>query len=136
LCRRAHQSMAARCRKANRARRRNAGQSLYGEASLQTTAIAPEEARLTNEQWAQVRPQLPAQRGGTGRPPKDHRRVLGGMLWVARTDSSWREMPEAYGKWESAYRRHELWIKQGLWQRFLGVLGEEDLPGPAAKGPN
>jgi putative transposase len=58
------------------------------------------------------------------------------MLWVARTDSSWREMPEAYGKWESAYRRHELWIKQGLWQRILRVLGEEDLPGPVAKKPN
>jgi transposase len=62
--------------------------------------------------------------------------VLGGILWVARTGSSWREMPEKYGKWETAYRRHELWIKQGLWQRILRVLGEEDLPGPAAKEPN
>jgi hypothetical protein len=136
LWRRAHQSVAARCRKASRARRRDAGQPPYGEASLQTTAIAPEEAKLTNEQWALVRPLLPAQRGGTGRPPNDHRRVLGGILWVARTGSSWREMPEEYGKWESAYRRHELWIKQGLWQRILRVLGEEDLPGPAAKEPN
>jgi transposase len=83
-----------------------------------------------------VRPLLPLQRGGTGRPPNDHRGVLGGILWVARTGSSWREMPEEYGKWESAYRRHELWIKQGLWQPILRVLGEEDLPGPATKEPN
>ncbi|MGB3632892.1 MAG: transposase, partial [Rubrobacteraceae bacterium] len=61
------------------------------------------------------RPLLPPQRGGIGRPPKDHRAVLGGILWVARTGSSWREMPEEYGKWETAYRRHELWLKQGLW---------------------
>ena len=83
-----------------------------------------------------VRPLLPLQRGGTGRPPNDHRTVLGGILWVARTGSSWREMPEEYGKWETAYRRYELWTKQGLWQRILRVLGEEDLPGPATKKPN
>jgi transposase len=98
--------------------------------------IAPEEVGLTDEQWALVRPLLPPQRGGIGRPPNDHRRVLGGILWVAKTRSSWREMPEEYGKWEAAYRRHELWVKQGLWKRILRVLGEEDPPRPATKEPN
>ena len=45
-------------------------------------------------------------------------------------------MPEEYGKWESAYKRHELWMKQGLWQRILRVLGEEVLLGAATKEPN
>ena len=40
-----------------------------------------------------------------------------------------------WGKWETAYRRHELWVKQGLWQRILRVLEEERLPGPAMKEP-
>jgi transposase len=97
--------------------------------------IALEEAKLTDEQWALVRPLLPPQRGGTGRPPNDHRMVLSGILWVARTGSSWREMPEEYGKWETAYRRHELWVKQGLWPRLLRALEEGDLPGPATKKP-
>jgi transposase len=135
LWRRAHQAVAARCRRsqANRARRREARRSLYGARPLETTAIAPEEARLTDEQWALVLPLLPPQRGGAGRPPNDHRVVLGGILWVARTGSSWREMPEEFGEWETAYRRHELWVKQGLWQRILRVLEEEYLPGPAMK---
>ena len=56
---------------------------------------------------------------------------------MARTGSSWREMPEEFGKWETAYRRHELWVKQGLWQRILeACLGEEDLPGSATTEPN
>jgi hypothetical protein len=114
--RRAHQAVAARFA---------ARQALGTEEPLKAAAIPPEEARLTDEQWALVRPLLPAQRGGIGRPPLDHRRVLGGILWVARTGSSWREMPEEYGKWESAYRRHELWVKQGLWQRILRTLGEK-----------
>ena len=124
--------MAARCRAAKRAARH----ALGSEGPLEIAAIVPEEASLTDEQWALVRPLLPPQRGGIGRPPDDHRTVLGGILWVARTGSSWREMPQEYGKWESAYRRHELWVKQGLWQRILRVLGEEDLPGPATKEPN
>ena len=55
---------------------------------------------------------------------------------MARTGSSWREMPEEYGKWETAYRRHESWAKQGLWRRILRVLGEENVPGPTTKKPN
>jgi len=106
---------------------------ISGVRPPQTAAIAPEEARLTEEQWALARPILPPQRGGIGRPPNDHRAVLSGILWVARTGSSWREMPEEFGKWETAYRRHELWLGQGLWWRILQVLGEEDLPGPATK---
>ena len=99
-----------------------------GKLSARKNPSRPQRSRpkrLTDEQWALVRPLLPAQRGRIGRPPLDHRRVLGGILWVARTGSSWREMPEEYGKWESAYRRHELWVKQGLWQRILRTLGEK-----------
>ena len=128
MWRRVHQAVAARCRAAR--------QSLGGEGPLKAAAIPSEEARLTDEQWALVRPLLPPQRGGVGRPPNDHRAVLGGILWVARTGSSWREMPDEYGKWETAYRRHELWVEQGLWQRILRALGEESLPGPATKKPN
>ena len=47
----------------------------------------------------------------TGFLKKGHKSVgvVGSILWVARSGSSWREMPEEYGKWESAYRRYELW---------------------------
>jgi hypothetical protein len=123
--------VAARCRAAKRAARF----ALCWQRPPEVVTIAPEETKLTDEQWVLVRPLLPPQRGGIGRPPNDHRAVLGGILWVARTGSSWREMPEEYGKWETAYRRHELWLKQGLWQRILETLGEESLPVPATKGP-
>ena len=133
--RRAHQAVAARCRKASLVAKRAARRALGTEEPLKAAAIPSEEAHLTDEQWASVRPLLPPQRGSIGRPPLDHRGVLGGILWVAKTGSSWREMPEEYGKWESAYRRHELWVEQGLWPRLLRALGEEDMPGPAAKEP-
>jgi hypothetical protein len=133
---RAHEVVAARCRKASLAAKRAARATPGREGPLEAVTIAPEEARLTDEQWALVCSLLPPRMGGIGRPPDDHRAVLGGILWVARTGSSWREMPQEYGKWERAYRRHELWAKQGLWQRILRTLGEEDVPGPATKNLN
>jgi hypothetical protein len=127
--------VAARCRKASLAAKRAARRTLGTEEPLEAAPIPPEEADLTDEQWELVRSLLPPQRGRIGRPSLDHRAVLGGMLWVAKTGSSWREMPQEFGKWETAYRRHELWVKQGLWQRILRALGDEDLPGPATKEP-
>ena len=123
--------MAARCRKTTLAAKRAARTTASKEGLPEAVTIAPEEAHLTDEQWASVSPLLPPQKGEVGRPPHDHREVLGGILWVARTRSSWREMPEEFGKWERAYRRYELWLKQGLWQRIVAALGEGELPGPA-----
>jgi transposase len=134
--RRAHQALAARYRKASRVAKR----ALRREAAAQdgagpsTMTLCVEGAPLTDEEWEMVEPLLPKE-PPAGRPYNDHRTVLGGIMWVARTGSSWREMPEEYGKWESAYRRYELWVKQGLWQRILQALGEENLLGPATKRP-
>jgi transposase len=59
--------------------------------------------------------------------------LLGILLWVARTDSSWRQMPEEFGNWTTAYRRYKLWVKRGLWARILGALGEDGLTVPVTK---
>src|SRR5215211_788532 len=67
LWRRAHQAVAARCRAAKRAAR----QALGTEEPLQAAAIPPEEAKLTAEQLAVVRPLLPAQLGRLGGPPSN-----------------------------------------------------------------
>ena len=133
---RAHQATAARCRKVSRAAKRAVRQAIGGERPLETAAILSEGARLTDEQWALVRPLLPPQRGLIGRPPNDHRAVLGGILWVEMTGSSWGEMPEEYGDFTTAYKRWRLWEERGLWGRILDVLGHHNLPGPATKDRN
>jgi hypothetical protein len=134
--RRAHQAVAARCRrKARRAAKRALGREgpFEDRTGPKAVTLPPEEAPLTDEQWEMVEPLIP-HKPPAGRPYHEHRRVLGGILWVARTGSSWREMPEEeFGKWERAYRRYERWLKQGLWERILQALGEEGLPGPTTK---
>src|SRR5215217_3631397 len=91
--RRAHQAVAARCRKASLAAKRVGRATAGREGPPEAVTITPEAALLTAEQWALVSPLLPPQMGTIGRPPNDHRAVLGGILWVARRGSSWREMP-------------------------------------------
>ena len=83
---------------------------------------------LTDEHWEQIRPLLPPQKPQTGRPAIDHRLVVEGMLWVVRTGSSWRELPERFGPWSTVSSRYQRWLKEGLWERILQVL----LPSQAA----
>jgi len=117
--RRAHQAVAARCHAARHALRRGA---MPPARAAPPSAAAP--ARLTDAEWHLVQPLLPPQKPATGRPRHDHRAVLAGILWVVRSDASWRAMPEESGKWETAYKRYRLWRATGLWQRILEVLPE------------
>ena len=123
LWRRAHQAVAARCHAAKRALQHDE-RALSREPVPTEHIPAPVGAELTDGEWESIGLLLP-HKPPAGRPYHEHRMVLGGILWVMRTGSSWREMPEEYGKWETAYRRYRLWQEQGLWKRILEALAGE-----------
>ena len=77
---------------------------------------------LTNEQWERLRPLLPPQQPRRGRPPKDHRRIINGLLWLNRTGAPWRDLPEAYGPWQTVATRFYRWRCAGIWDRILADL--------------
>jgi transposase len=77
---------------------------------------------LTDEEWARLAPLLPAltrQRGG--RWP-DHRQVLNGILFRARSGVPWRDLPERYGPWQTCYKRFARWEADGTWARIEAAL--------------
>ena len=80
---------------------------------------------LTDAQWERLAPLLPPQRPATGRPAKDHRTVLNGILWVLRTGAPWRDLPERYGPWQTVYSRFRRWRDAGIWERVLTALQAE-----------
>jgi transposase len=86
---------------------------------------------LTEEQYRKLSPMLPG-RGRRGRPPKDHRLMIDGMLWILNTGAPWRDLPSRFGPWKTVYERFRGWTKAGLWERMLAKL-REDLP-PAKEG--
>ncbi|MFC6581029.1 transposase [Planomonospora parontospora] len=46
---------------------------------------------LTDRRWEQISPLLP-ERGGRGGQWRDHRQVINGILWQARTGAPWRDV--------------------------------------------
>lgn len=79
---------------------------------------------LTDEQWSQLAPLLPPQRPRTGRPSLDHRTVLNGILWIKRSGSPWRDLPERYGNWKTVSSRFYRWQQQGIWAELLARVQE------------
>ena len=79
---------------------------------------------MTDEEWAIFAPLLtmPSLRGG--RPPKDHRRRLDGILWLCRTGAPWRDLPTAFGKWNSVWKQFRRWCEAGVWDLLLQALAD------------
>ena len=141
LFRRAHQAVAKRCHKATHrakhatehhviehdARSRGGGpdSAEADEASAPTRPVEAKEAGLlADAEWERIRPLLPRQKPGQGRPRRNDRQVLGGILWVMDTGSSWRDLPEEeFGPNSTAHGRYRKWCKEGLWPRIAEALG-------------
>ena len=81
---------------------------------------------LTKEQWERVKAiLLPERTGQRGRPRKDDRKMLNGMLWIARSGAQWRELPEAYGPWQSVYARFAKWRDDGTLETVFRALSAD-----------
>ena len=81
---------------------------------------------VTNEEWERIENLLPPESTGRkGRPCKDNRTMLNGMLWIARSGAQWREMPEHYGKWSGVYTRFRKWRDGGVLEKVFRVLSAD-----------
>lgn len=74
---------------------------------------------MSNAEWAFFEPFVLSKGPKSGRPATDHRRVLDGIFWIARTGAPWRDLPEYFGKWGSVYRQFRRWSVSGLWDVML-----------------
>jgi len=75
---------------------------------------------LEDRHWELVRSLFPAQ--SRGRPWRDHRTLVDAVLWVLFSGAPWRDLPERYGPWQTAYRRFAGWRRDGTWDRLLARL--------------
>ncbi|MEW2253077.1 IS5 family transposase [Streptomyces sp. NPDC006975] len=73
---------------------------------------------LADAEWERIAPLLP-QVDGRGRPWRDHRQVVNGVLWRLRTGAPWRDLPERYGPWQTVYYRFARWEADGTWAKLL-----------------
>lgn len=79
---------------------------------------------MTDQEWAFFAPFVISTGGKSGRPPSDHRLVLDGIFWIARTGAQWRDLHDYFGKWSSVYRQFRRWTLSGVWELMLEALNE------------
>ena len=81
---------------------------------------------MSDEEWAFFEPFVIETGPRRGRRPRDHRLVLDGVFWIARTGSAWRDLHDHFGKWSSVYRQFRRWTLAGIWDVMLERLNEAD----------
>jgi transposase len=79
---------------------------------------------MSDDAWGLFERFILAVRAPNGRKPLNHRLVLDGIFWIARTGSSWRDLSEEFGKWSSVYRQFRRWTLAGLWEQIMEALNE------------
>ena len=81
---------------------------------------------MTDEEWLRIEPLLPPENTGKqGRPRKDNRIIMNGIVWLARSGAPWRDLPERYGSWKTVYSRFRKWIDDGILDNIFRILSLE-----------
>jgi transposase len=83
---------------------------------------------LTDTQWRVLAPLLPkprVRRDHRGRPWRDPRDVLNGILWILRTGAAWHDLPDRYPSYQTCHRRFQHWVESGTMDRVLTTLARD-----------
>src|SRR5438552_16248050 len=82
----------------------------------------PYPSDLTDDQWAVLRPLVPA--AGTACRPVtvDRRRLIDAILYILRTGCQWRQLPHDFPPWGTVSSQFHRWRKAGLWERLHDTL--------------
>jgi transposase len=77
--------------------------------------------RLTDLEWESIHDLFPAP-ARTGRPPRDRRPIVDGILWILRTGAPWRDLPEELGPWSTTWDLFDKWNADGTRDAILSRL--------------
>jgi transposase len=90
--------------------------------------VAVSSRDLTDAQWAVLEPYFasPLPRSdGRGRPWRDARAVLNGVLYVLRTGCAWADLPRCYPPKSTCHDRLQTWIEDGVFEAVLEDLASD-----------
>lgn len=67
---------------------------------------------ISAQRWAMIETIVsPPQR--MGRPRRNDRQMLNGILWILCSRAKWRDLPERFGPWKTVYQRFRQWRDNG-----------------------
>ncbi len=71
---------------------------------------------LTDPLWSELQ-KIMKEKGCRNSP--NNRNVMEAILWKLRTGAQWREIPENFCPWSTAYNLFNRWAQKGLWDDFF-----------------
>ena len=71
---------------------------------------------ITSEQFAQMKPYLPRQRGNV---LNQNIAIINAILWLAENDCKWAALPKRFGSWHTVYTRVHRWANAGILDRIV-----------------
>jgi putative transposase len=80
---------------------------------------------LRDSQWVRISPHLLGKHGNPGRSGSDNRLFVEAVLWLARTGSPWRDLPDIFGNWNSVFVRFSRWSKDGVWDQLFAAMADD-----------
>ena len=80
---------------------------------------------LTDAQWAKMEPYCLGKPTDPGRSGKDNRLFVEAVLWIVRTGSPWRDLPAAFGNWNTVFKRYRDWVKADVFFRLFQTCSDE-----------
>jgi len=80
--------------------------------------------RVDDALWAVVAPLLRVDkpRKKPGRPRRDDRQLLDGVLWLLRTGAQWSALPREFGPKSTCHDRFQEWVASGAFAAAWRVL--------------
>ncbi len=80
---------------------------------------------LSDAQWDRIAPDIIGDDRSRGTSGRDNRMFVEAVLWIARTGVPWRDLPEAFGNWNSIFRRFCRWRQKGVWDRLFAAVSDD-----------
>ena len=80
---------------------------------------------LTDAQWAKIEPHCLGKKTDPGRTGGDGRLFLEAVLWIARTGSPWRDLPDVFGKWNTVFKRFRHWVKADVFKQIFDAVSDD-----------
>ncbi len=77
---------------------------------------------IDDEMWARIEPLLPPVKGPMGKPMRPHRPIVEGIVYRYRAGVPWRDLPAEFGPWQTVWKRHTKFTRDGTWDRVLAAL--------------
>jgi transposase len=74
---------------------------------------------LSDAQWSLIADLLPTRTRKQGRPFRDACQMVEGIIYRYRCGIPWRDVPEAFGPWQTIWTWHRRMSADGTWDEVL-----------------